>query len=107
MKIPAHYLTMNAEEYDRTRTALVALAVARHAQYPQYDGHWDDWVLVVVAKNVELKGGRGLEFWQVSIGTLEPADQYSPEPTWSVYSPQRNSNVGRLSTEVVSEVSRA
>lgn len=91
-RIPAAYTTLAAAKYDRTLVAMRSVPQATHADYPQYAGHWDDWVLVVLARNIELKGGRGLDRWQVTIGQRRPADTHLPEG-WSVYSPQRDSNV--------------
>lgn len=103
MDIPATYTVMAADRHARTLAALRALPAATHAQFEQYAGYWDEWVLVVVRRNVECKGGRALQFWQVSIGQRQPADQYGPE-SWTVYSPQRDVNVGRIPLSDVVEV---
>lgn len=96
MMVPEDYTRMPTEKYERTLEALKNLARATHADYPQYAGHWDDWVLVILARNIECKGGRALEFWQISIGKTEQPDQYQDEESWTVYSPQRDSNIGRI-----------
>jgi len=103
--IPRFYTHMDSEKYDRVLVAMKALPAATHANFPQYDGHWDDWTLVVLACNIECKGGRVLEFWQVSIGQRRPADEFGPE-CWTIYSPQRDSNVGRISLDEAVEITR-
>lgn len=105
MHIHPRYTTMEAVKYDRVAAAMKAVPAATHAEFAQYDGYWDDWVLVTLKRNVELKGGRGLEFWQMTIGVREPADDLGPE-SWKVYSPQRNCNVGRIPLDDVVEVAR-
>lgn len=95
MSIPTRYTTMPAAKYDAVLAAMRSVPQATHAEYPQYAGYWDDWVLVVMARNVTLKGGRGLDLWQVTIGKRQPASDLGPE-SWTVYSPQRDSNVGML-----------
>jgi hypothetical protein len=103
--IPERYTLMAGTKYDATLEAMRAVPAATHAEYPQYNDYWADWILVVVRRNVECKGGRALEFWQVSIGQRQPADQFGG-PTWTVYSPQRDSNIGRIPLEDVVEVVR-
>lgn len=102
LSVPPQFRSLDADEHIRTRNAFIALAAARHAQYPQYDGHWRDWVLVVITRNITLKGGRGLDLWQITIGKRQP--DRSPLGPWTVYSPQRNSNIGALMDSDVLEV---
>jgi hypothetical protein len=35
---------------------MVAAADASHAQYPQYAGHWDGWVMAVARRSVRSRG---------------------------------------------------
>jgi hypothetical protein len=51
--------------YEVQRDDLIAQANADHAQYPQYQGHWDDsWGLGRVRKRIRMKAG------DVEAGTL-------------------------------------
>lgn len=36
---------------------LVAQAESQLAQYPQYEGHWDDWTVGLVKRDIKTKAG--------------------------------------------------
>lgn len=36
---------------------LRATAAAAHAQYPQYKGHWDGWVVAQIKRQIRTKAG--------------------------------------------------
>ena len=62
-------------------------AEAAHARYPQYRGHWDDHVLVIVNKRVVTK--MGLAFEKGEMAMAEPGlsdDVLVGSPLRSVYS---------------------
>jgi len=39
------------------RAALIKIADAAHTEYPQYKGHWDNWLLGVVTFPTNVKAG--------------------------------------------------
>jgi len=47
--------------------AIRAEANARHAQYPQYAGAWDDWHLVTVTKRISSRGGVAFEKGEIAL----------------------------------------
>jgi hypothetical protein len=81
--------------HKRVLTPMVSLELARkaveasHAASPQYKGHWDDYVLVVVRKKITTKMGLAFEKGDVTLAApaLTETDIYPP--LRAVYS-QRN-----------------
>lgn len=43
---------------EKLRAALIDLAEANHAQYPQYRGTWDNWLLAEIAEDAFGKDGK-------------------------------------------------
>lgn len=81
------------EDTEDARQFLLAAATVTHAQYPQYAGYWDEWMLGTLTHNIELKGG-GLPRCDVVL--VKPVDGTfgaSDEPSRSFYSARRDSNV--------------
>lgn len=73
------------------REEIVAEAQARHAQYPQYEGHWtgDEWVVVRVTKTIRTKMGVAFEQGDLSIARREtrtervaPRGAFLPYEQW-------------------------
>jgi hypothetical protein len=58
-KIPTVHGTQTV--VDHLTAHLRAEAAAEHAQYPQYDGYWDDWRLAEVTRRVKTKRGVAFE----------------------------------------------
>jgi hypothetical protein len=48
------------------RSKLISQAEAAHAQYPQYRGHWDNWILGRVKRRVTMRKTG----WHIEKGTL-------------------------------------
>lgn len=48
----------SAATIESLRQALIAEAAAAHAQYPQYEGHWDGWRVAEVTRRQVSKGRR-------------------------------------------------
>lgn len=48
--------TLDRSVIDAERQRLTAEADASHAEYPQYAGHWDWWVVVRVVKPIRHRG---------------------------------------------------
>lgn len=58
---------------------IVEQAALAHAEYPQYDGHWDgpEWFLVKFTRRVRTKSGVAFEPGDVSIArSPEDGDEY-------------------------------
>jgi hypothetical protein len=73
-----------------TKTELKTLAAAQVAQYPQYAGHFDGYVLVKVKKTVKTKMGLAFESGEVAIAkptteTIEDG-RYKGKQTMTVWS---------------------
>lgn len=49
------------ETFEATRKRLIEEANERHADLPQYEGHWDDWKLGRLRKDVQWHGYPGPE----------------------------------------------
>jgi hypothetical protein len=45
------------EVLEHLRRALITEAAAAHAQYPQYEGHWDNWRVAEITRRVRTKMG--------------------------------------------------
>jgi hypothetical protein len=62
-------LTLKPASHAAIRMAVILEADERHAQYPQYAGHWDgvEWQPVVFTRNVRTKGGLAFEKGDVTI----------------------------------------
>jgi hypothetical protein len=73
-----------------------AEAEAKHAQYPQYKGHWDGWGLVQVTRRVKTKCGEAFKKGEIALGkrdepvvdpTLHPETLAQlNRPSYTVYS---------------------
>lgn len=58
---------------DLVRRLIVRLADRRHAEFPQYAGHWNGWTLGRARRTVVTKGGR--RFVGGDVVLVEPAAQ--------------------------------
>jgi hypothetical protein len=56
------------------RTELIAIADAKHTQYPQYKNYWDNWVLMVVTKKVKTK--MGVAFDKGEVVLVKPQTEF-------------------------------
>lgn len=63
------HLTLTSAAIDELRRSIIAEAADAHAQYPQYEGHWDgpEWRLAVFTGRVRTKGGIAFEKGDVTI----------------------------------------
>ena len=77
------------------RAKLIADAEAAHAQYPQYKGHWDNWILGRVKRRIAMRKTG----WHLEKGTvllMEPQAEplgmgpHAGEDFRIVYSPVSN-----------------
>lgn len=50
-------MKLNKHNIEALRLAMISLADAAHADYPQYHGHWDNAELAVARRNISTKGG--------------------------------------------------
>ena len=68
-------------QYEAVRQSIIEAANAKHTQYPQYVGHWDDFKLVRVKKTIKTKLGLAFVAGEVSIakqeGTFKDVTVYS------------------------------
>lgn len=63
---------MTADTYATVHALLLAEADAQKAMYPQYKGHFDEWVVVRCTRNITArKGGRLLTKGQLVLGNLQ------------------------------------
>ena len=60
-------------QFDSIRAA----AEAAHSKYPQYKGHWDDFVPVIVTKRIVSKLGVAFEKDEPSIGKRDEEGNFS------------------------------
>ncbi len=56
-----------------------AIAAVDHADYPQYDGHWDGWRLCRITSDIKTKGGHAFTKGDLAIcndpGFLFPGER--------------------------------
>ena len=81
--------TLPEYEIDCTKADIKAVANFKHAQYPQYAGHWDDpeWVLVQITTDIKTKMGKAFHKGELALakrGVLEDL------PVWVAYSRGNN-----------------
>jgi len=70
-------------DHSTIRSNLIALADVQNADYPQYKGHFDNYVLVRLKKTIKTK--MGTAFTANELGIARPLDP--KEPKWiTVYS---------------------
>jgi hypothetical protein len=55
-------------------------AVADHARYPQYAGHWDgpEWVAVRLRRDVVIRGGKSFERGDITIAKIDSPEKAGP-----------------------------
>lgn len=64
---------------DAVKALLIAEAAAQHAQYPQYEGHWDGWKVGQLKRNIRSRGAQ--------IGSKDDFVLYDPESFTTAESP--------------------
>ena len=62
--------------------ALQTIAMSAHAQYPQFDGHWDHWILVTITKGLTTKAGEA--FRQGDKALMDPKSNGTHATLYSV-----------------------
>ena len=60
--------TLPASLIETLTSTIRAEAEAKHAQYPQYAGHWDGWGLVQVTRRVKTKMGEAFKKGEIALG---------------------------------------
>jgi hypothetical protein len=62
-------------------------AARKHAQYPQYEGHWDgdEWIVVRLKRNVSTKMGLAFEKGELTIAKAVENDEHLTDG-WFAYS---------------------
>lgn len=49
---------VNQVPFDQAKTLILAIAMSAHAEFPQYENHWDDWIVVEINQDVVTKAGQ-------------------------------------------------
>lgn len=91
--------TLTAADYSERFETLKRQAEQQVAQYPQYRGHFDGYVLVVVNRNVRTKLGHAFRRGEVAIGRIEWRDAALvaaglPDRSWVVWSQSNGCDTG-------------
>lgn len=75
-------------QHDEARDLLADAAAAEHAEYPQYDGFWDQHTLGVATRRTAFKGGRYVQKGDAMLlGELSEREwDDSGKRDWSAYS---------------------
>jgi hypothetical protein len=77
---------------ETVRSLVREKAAADHAQYPQYDGHWDgdEWAVVEILRDVTTKAGRSFDKGDLTIARRPEARSVNLDPDlatgWFAYS---------------------
>lgn len=56
-----------ASVLESLRQALIAEAADAHAQYPQYEGHWDTWRVAEITRPVRTKMGQAFRAGELAL----------------------------------------
>lgn len=56
---------------DDMLTAIREYAEQTHSEFPQYAGHWNDYVLVRITRRVETKAGEAFEAGDVAVARYD------------------------------------
>lgn len=67
-----------------SRWDLIEQANRAHVQYPQYEGHWDNWQAAVVTRQIRTKGGIRFEAGdRVLVNTRPVGTAYPDRTCWA------------------------
>lgn len=82
---------LTTTEAEAIRQSLIAEANRAHAQYPQYKGHWDGFILVRATRVMRGKGGLYAEAGELLLAQPEvsppsPYDRYPGVAFRTMYS---------------------
>jgi hypothetical protein len=84
---------MNNTEQQVLIETIRAEAEAKHAQYPQYKGHWDGWFLIRMTRRVRSKLGVAFEKGEIA---LAKEDDFPDGPRQMFVAYSRRNNVDTL-----------
>ena len=67
---------MTSTEQQSLMAIIRAEAAAKHAQYPQYAGHWDgaEWFLVHIRRQIGTKMGAAFAKGEIAMAKYDPID---------------------------------
>lgn len=71
---------------DMTLETIRLIAEQKHAQYPQYRGHWDGWKLCVVTKNQKTKLGNAFYAGEIAMYNPNEIRTHENGTFYTVYS---------------------
>lgn len=65
-----------------TKQQLIARAAAQNAKYPQYQGHFDQYILVRIKRRLKTKMGVAFEAGELAIAqaSVKVADEFCFQP---------------------------
>lgn len=62
--------TMTRDDVDGVRAMLIVSAEMRHAEFPQYRGHWDGWKVARATQTLQWRGYPGPDYTMLREGDL-------------------------------------
>lgn len=65
-----NYTNLFNPEY--TRSQILAIAISTHAEFPQYEGRWDNWTVVKINQDLITKAG--VDFKENDMALMKPDD---------------------------------